>query len=129
MSYYVFLLLGCITCILQFFSLEAVLDGRVTPIYLENRYTFTNFEWTKGRVYFKEGFDLPVGGTIFYGSSDLVNADINLNQGTIVFQGNLTLSSKATLRGTGFLDLQHYALRLQNDLNSNLINHALRAWT
>ena len=41
-------------------ELFSILDGRVTPIYLESKYTFTNFEWARGSVYFKEGFELPL---------------------------------------------------------------------
>ena len=107
---------GIIIFLGNYFHLEAVLDGRAAPIYLESRYTFTNYEWVKGIVYFNQGFDLPVNGTIFFDSSDLINADINLNGGTIVFQNNIFLSSKASLSGQGFLDLRGNALRLRSDL-------------
>ena len=92
MSHYVFLLLGCITCILQFFSLEAVLDGRVTPIYLENRYTFTNFEWAVGDVYFKQGFDAPINGTVILDIHQEVGGSIGLRNSTLRLTGHLNLS-------------------------------------
>ena len=87
-------------------NLSPVLDGRVAPIYLENRYTFTNYEWARGNVYFKNGFDLPVGGTIILDINQEVGADINLNSGTLSLSGNLDLSLNTGIRSSGFIDAQ-----------------------
>ena len=115
MLYYVPLVLGFITWTLPFCSLEAVLDGRVTPIYLENRYTFTNFEWARGNVYFKNGFDLPFGGTVILDINQEVGADIRMMNGTLRLNGNLAFSHDASLTGSGFIDAQNKAISFKND--------------
>ena len=101
-------------------NLCAVLDGRVTPIYLEDRYTFTNFEWVRGSVYFKKGFDLPLQGTVLFDSSEIVNEGIRFQNSTIMLKNNLSLGPTASMYGIGHIDLGGYAIKLQTDwvLNS-----------
>ena len=85
-------------------KIHAVLDGRAAPIYLESRYTFTNYEWAKGLVYFKQGFDLPAHGTAFLDITHKVEKSINLKNGTLVLLGDLILSADSSITGSGYID-------------------------
>ena len=64
-------------------QIHAFLDGRLAPIYLENRYTFTNYEWAKGNVYFKNGFDLPINGTVIMDITQEVRGKILFRKSTL----------------------------------------------
>ena len=108
-----------VTFFLQFYSgyysLGAVLDGRVTPIYVESRYTFTNYEWARGNVYFRNGFDLPPGGTINLDINQEVGSDIYLKNGTLRLLGDLKLSSNTQIRETGFINAREKVISFKND--------------
>lgn len=92
-------------------NLYTILDGRVVPIYLENRYTFTNFEWARGKVYFKNGFDLPVNGTAIVGINQEVNANIVGYNSTLRLENHLKLATDVNITGSGFIDAQGYSIR------------------
>ena len=93
-------------------NLNAVLDGRVTPIILTTTYTFTNYEWVKGRVTFMNGFDLPVNGTVIFDSSGKVYGKIKFTKSTLVLNNTLYWEKNALLSGAGFLDLRGNTLNL-----------------
>ena len=95
--------------------LYPVLDGLVSPIYLENRYTFTNYEFARGHVYFKNGFDLPLNGTVVLNILDAVNGYIQSNRSTILFQRNLVLGQGASIKGDCFLLLNNNTLEFSSD--------------
>jgi hypothetical protein len=86
-------------------SASAILDGRAAPIYLDTRYTFTNYEWARGSVFFRDGFDVAPGGTIFLGmEGGLVQQNIELNGGTICLENDLNLTVNSHMTGSGFID-------------------------
>ena len=91
--------------------LSAVLDGRVAPIYLTTRYTFTNFEWAYGRVYFKQGFDLPINGTAIVDLVEPVDGNIVFKNSTLIMNNNLNITSNATITGTGFINAKGNILK------------------
>lgn len=85
-------------------SLRAILDGRVNPIYIDTVYTFTNGEWARGSVFFRKGFDLPIGGTVYLGiDGGFVNGPIQLNGATLSLQQAITLKNLATIVAPGFI--------------------------
>lgn len=84
--------------------LNAILDGRVSPIHLDSVYTFSQGEWARGSVFFRKGFDLPVGGTIYLGiDGGFVNGPINLNGGTLTLEKPLFLQNKGFIVASGFI--------------------------
>lgn len=86
-------------------TIYPLLDGRTTPIVLDTRYSFTNFELARGFVHFRNGFDLPPGGTVILqldGNCPVFNA-IYLNGGTLIINNELTLGSNVRIQGNGFL--------------------------
>ena len=86
------------------YSLDAILDGRTTPIYLDSVYTFTQGEWARGSVFFRQGFDLPIGGTAYLSiDSGFVNGPINLNGGTLILQSHLILKNRGIIVAPGFM--------------------------
>ena len=89
---------------MSMYKLYAVLDGRVTPIYLASRYTFSNFEWARGNVYFKKGFDLPLNGTAILDVSKEVQGSIGFHNSTLTLYGKLQLSENSTFTGAGYID-------------------------
>lgn len=96
----IFLLLG-------FFApcLQAVLDGRVAPIVVDYRYTFTNWELARGYVSFEKGFDLPLNGTITLqlSSKSSIYDSINMNRGSIQLIGGMYLGPSFRLMNDGFI--------------------------
>lgn len=87
--------------------LDAILDGRTAPIYLDTRYTFTNYEWARGSVFFRQGFDVPPAGTVLLGiDGGLVAANINLKGGTVRLERDIVLGSDTSLTGSGFIDMK-----------------------
>jgi hypothetical protein len=86
-------------------SASAILDGRAAPIYLDTRYTFTNYEWARGIVYFNDGFDVAPGGTIFLGlDGGRVRQSVELSGGTLCLQKSVEFDSGAYITGSGFID-------------------------
>ena len=79
--------------------LQAILDGRVTPIFLDTNYGFSNFEWARGEVHFLQGFTVPPNTTAILGlTAPVLGANLNLdnggdasNQATILLETPLTL--------------------------------------
>lgn len=85
-------------------DLRPILDGRTNPIYLDTAYTFTQGEWARGSVFFRKGFDLPVGGTIYLGiDTGFVNGPINLNGGTLTLEKPLFLKNQGSIFASGFI--------------------------
>ncbi len=71
-------------CLILFVSrsLEAILDGRVQPIYIDGSYTFSNYEWARGEVHFRDGFSVPPQTTAILGiTSSTVRGFIVLDNG------------------------------------------------
>lgn len=95
--------------------LYPILDGFASPIYLENRYTFTNYEFARGHVYFKNGFDLPLNGTVILNILEPVNGYIQSNRSTILFQRSLVLGQGASIKGDCFLLLNNNTLEFSSD--------------
>lgn len=110
----------CMLLFLQFFvqPLHAILDGRSAPIVLENRYTFTNYEWAKGFVSFRGGFDLPTNGTVFIAldTTAEVEANINLNGGTIFLKNDIYLAPGTQFLGNGFIVGDSSAITFEDTL-------------
>lgn len=50
-----------------FSAVQAILDGRITPITLDAVYTFSNYEWARGTVNFNAGFIIPKSTTAILG--------------------------------------------------------------
>ena len=96
-------------------TLFGVLDGRTTPIYLESRYSFTNFEWARGKVYFKQGFDLPFNGTVIIDITEEVRGKVQFRNSTLRLSNDLRLALDASLTGSGFVDAQGNSIFLKND--------------
>ena len=96
-------------------SICPVLDGRSAMIYLENRYTFTNFEWARGNVYFKKGFDLPVNGTVILDINQEVDGLILFQNSTLRLDGKLMLSENSTMSGSGYLDARGSVISFRNN--------------
>ncbi|MBM3893178.1 hypothetical protein FJ365_02130 [Candidatus Dependentiae bacterium] len=60
----------------------AILDGRIQPIYIDGGYTFTNYEWARGEVHFRDGFSVPPQTTAILGiTSPTVRGLIVLDNG------------------------------------------------
>lgn len=97
------------------FQLHAVLDGRITPIYLENRYSFTHYEWARGKVYFKNGFDLPTNGTVIMDITQEVHGKILFRKSTLRLLNDLRLALNGALTGSGFIDAQANSIFFKND--------------
>jgi hypothetical protein len=90
---------------------SAILDGRAAPIHLSTRYTFTDYEWARGNVYFHDGFDVAPGGTILLSvAAGFVNGDVALNGGTIDLKEDLTFLRRGDITGTGFIDMNNNSL-------------------
>lgn len=91
--------------------LNAVLDGRVAPIYLTTRYTFTNYELARGSVYFLNGFDVPLNGTIILDiSQGMVYGKSTINNGTLFLKSDLEFHHDAYISGSCFLQPNNYTL-------------------
>lgn len=88
-----------------FANLYPILDGRAAPIVLDSRYTFSNYEWARGFVSFRAGFDLPIGGTITLrlDSTTPISRSIGMNDGTLILEDDLHLGEDVTFTGSGFL--------------------------
>lgn len=104
------LMVGLISCFL-YQKTFAILDGRIAPIYLENRYSFSNYEWARGDVYFKSGFDLPTNGTALIGINQEVNANIVGRNSTLRLENHLKLATGVNITGSGFIDARGYSIR------------------
>lgn len=98
-----------------FMPLHSVLDGWAAPIYLENRYTFTNYEFARGHVYFKDGFDLPVNGTVVLNLLDPVEGVIQANRSTMLLQNDLILGRDSAVKGYCFVRLNSNILEFTSD--------------
>lgn len=57
-------------------EVEAILDGRTTPTFIHSTYTFTNYEWARGAVYFTAGFEVPPSVTAVLGLTVPVQGDV-----------------------------------------------------
>lgn len=108
-----FFLLITIAC---YSFLDAILDGRVTPIILQSTYTFTDYEWTKGRVTFLNGFDLPPNGTVIFDSCGSVFGNVNFNNSTLVLNNMMYMGADSLLRGTGFLNFNKNTILIDTDM-------------
>ncbi len=62
---------------------SAILDGRTAPVVLDTTYTFTDYEWARGEVYFNAGFVIPKNTTAIWGVD-------------VPFKGYASFSSGAT---------------------------------
>jgi hypothetical protein len=85
--------------------LLAILDGRRAPVFVNTAYTFTNYEWARGEVYFRSGFVVPPNITAILGVTVPVVGEILLCAGgddstpsTIMLETPLDIGS-ATLKG------------------------------
>ena len=107
-----YLFLYFFLCITEMY---AVLDGLVTPIYLENRYTFTNYEFARGHVYFKNGFDCPVNGTIILSLLNPVEGVIRAQRSTLRLRTDLVLGDRSSIRGECFIELRELLLQITSD--------------
>ncbi len=81
-------------------DLKPILDGRTSPIFVSTTYTFTDYEWAYGDVFFKEGFNVPSGKRAILditqpvtGRVDLRGTGILLLRGPLVF-GNINLGNE-----------------------------------
>lgn len=84
--------------------LQANLDGTVSPIIMDTKYTFTNNEVMKGLVYLNAGCDLPVNGTVTFNvaSGTKIEGAISGTNSTIVFKKNTILGHSVRLFGSFF---------------------------
>lgn len=100
-------------------KLAAILDGRTGnfPIELDATYSFSNFEWARGYVKFKNGFDVPPGGTIFLGINQPINGPINLNGGTIILEKKITLNEDVSFSDSGYFKTNNKKIFFTGDLN------------
>lgn len=114
MKFFYYFLLG--VCFLSNQRLLSVLDGRVTPIILNTTYTFTNYEWVKGRVTFNQGFDLPLNGTVLFDSIETTAGTITFSNSTLVLKNNLLLGKNALFVGIGFIDPRGSIIKLRSDM-------------
>lgn len=79
--------------------LQAILDGRVTPIFLDSTYSFSNYEWARGQVHFLNGFVVPPNTTAILGLTAPVQGPYLIldsggnsdNQATILLETPLVL--------------------------------------
>lgn len=87
-------------------------------IVVTSSYAFVNNEVARGYVRFKDGFTLPSGGTVYLDIHDPVSGDIDLNNGTLVLEGNLRLDDGARIfaTGGGVINLNGYTLFLDGNL-------------
>lgn len=90
--------------------LHANLDGTITPIFVDTTYTFTSGESALGFVYFKNGFDLPPGGTVSLDLTQRVDGPITLNGGTLILNNHIYLGEDTTISGSAFIDSQGHTI-------------------
>jgi hypothetical protein len=75
------------------------LDGRTSPIYVENVYSFTNGNIVRGKVYFSSGINVPSDATILMEDSEVRGAIILNQTGGIKITKALTLAPRGGLDG------------------------------
>lgn len=99
--------------------MNAILDGRTSLIVLDNRYTFTNYEFARGFISFRDGFDLPVGGTIILSLDGVapIKNNITMNKGTILLDNSIHLNSEVTFSGDGFIVGSNATINFEQTLN------------
>ncbi len=107
------ILLACIVWSTQ--NVYATLDGTVTPIYLDARYSLTPYELVRGNVYFKDGFDLPPNGTVIINITQQVGGDIVMNNGTLILDDHLKLGPDVAISGSGYLQAEDKTLFFLRD--------------
>ena len=100
----------------HFSALSAVLDGRITPVILTSKYTFTNFEWVKGRVTFLNGFDLPVNGTVLMDNAGVVYGTMIFDNSTLILKNHLLCASGSLLKGVGFISPENNKINLEGNM-------------
>lgn len=75
-------------------DLKPILDGRTSPIFLTTTYTFTDYEWAYGDVYFKAGFNVPSGKHAILDITQPVMGQVDLrNSGTLLLRGPLVFGN------------------------------------
>lgn len=86
-------------------SLQADLDGTITPIILDTKYTFSNGESVNGIVFLNGGFDLPPNGTVFFNllPGPTLEGIISGTSSTIIFNRNASFGPTSKLVGSFFL--------------------------
>lgn len=97
---------------LGYSSMHPIIDGTITPSYVQNTYNFSNNESAKGFVSFLKGFNLPAGGTVTLNLAPgcMVNGPINLNGGTLkIVNGSPIFFGPDTTKiiGNGTIDANH----------------------
>lgn len=112
-----------IICFMSQFEVLAILDGRTGnfPIELDTTYTFSNFEWARGYVKFRNGFDVPPNGTIFLGVNQEIEGPVTMNGGTIILERDMILHKNVTFPQVGFdpnfFKTNDYAIFIRGNLN------------
>lgn len=107
----------CTSFLMFMQNANAILDGRLTPIFLDTRYTFTNGEWARGTVFFNNGFDVPPNGTAYVSlNGGAVGGSIGLNGGTLVIDRFLRLEGQGYFVSPGFI-------RSKQNISLNYIYH------
>ena len=86
----------------------ASLDGLISPQQIDNSYSFSNGEWARGFIKFKNGFDVPLNGTVYVGVNQRTGGNINLNNGTLVLTSDLHLGYNSKIIGNGFIKTNNY---------------------
>ncbi|NDD53634.1 hypothetical protein EBZ39_07110, partial [bacterium] len=75
-----FLLFGVLLVAAQ--PAYAILDGRNAPVFVDAAYTFTDYEWARGEVYFRRGFSVPEGTTAILGLTVPVTTSVQVSGGS-----------------------------------------------
>ena len=105
----------------EFSPCKAVLDGRNTAIVVDTHYTFTNFEWARGFVKFKNGFDVPANGTIFLGVYTEVSGQMVFlnNRSTIILEDTLSIDKASGFSGSGFIKTNNHWIYYRDNMSVN----------
>lgn len=79
----------------------AILDGRSAPVFVDAAYTFSNYEWARGEVYFRRGFSVPESTTAILGLTVPVTSAIQVSDGSPFpsSPGRLILETPLMLEG------------------------------
>lgn len=109
-------LLSLFLCMITARSGKTILDGRVTPVVVDSMYTFTDYEWARGEVYFNAGFIVPINTTAILGIDVPFKGGMRLSAyagslaelGTIILEKPLIKISGNTLGSCIFKTLNGY---------------------
>jgi hypothetical protein len=68
------------------------LDGRITPIVVDQAYTFSDGNFARGFVSFQQGFTVPAGARVRMGVTEVINGPLYLNNtGKLILESPLIL--------------------------------------